>query len=374
MRQLLLLGLLAPLLCSPVRGESASLVSLLNSSLSSLRRSPRFETLPPASRGLALRKVLEHQGVHVPQDVDMSEPDLRKLADEILEKISPEAQSDFRAIVQKAVHTSSLRQTTANRPQRRSYVLGPRDVLAVSIFTQDRGSQNDDNTLSVPINEQGFISLPLVGKVKAAGTTTSQVEEKVSSMYKRFVKDPQVSVSVAEHRARRVFVVGQVNENGPVYLRHEGTTLFEIISRVGGFVNAPEDQLHGADARNVIVQRGGEKIVVDFYGEATDTNTALDFEVRDGDQIFVPKPLNRIRVLGGVQSSGEFELRPGMTLMDAIAMAGSFTEKSRRDQIRILSEGGGRKKTRYLDATRIFHGKVPDVPLSPGDVIYVSEW
>jgi polysaccharide export outer membrane protein len=314
--------------------------------------------------------MLRHQGVEVPESADLSGQDPRALASAIYKLIPAKGKTRFNASIQRALPKDTHKQQ--QRPQRRSYNLGPRDILSITIFTQDQGSQNDDSTLSIPVNEQGFISLPLVGKIQASGFTTARLEREIAKRYKRFVKDPQISVSVADFKARRVFVVGQVNTNGPVPIIHEGTTLFEVISRVGGLSEG--SGVEGADAHHIIVQRGSEKMVVDFQGQATNLEAAEDFFVQDGDQIFVPKPLNRFRVLGGVSAAGEFELRPGMTLLDAIAMAGSFTEKSRRDQIRILHRGGGRENTKHLDATRIFHGKVPDVPLEPGDVIYVSEW
>lgn len=253
------------------------------------------------------------------------------------------------------------------------YRLGARDLLHVNIFTRE-DSDEDNAPIEVPVNTAGRINLPLIGRVQAAGSTADELEAEITRRLSKFVKDPQVSVHVREYRARKVFVVGQVNLNGPVYLEHENTTLFEVISRAGGFVTAMVNPLEGADPHNVVVERGGKKIQIDFYGDATSLEEALNFLVRDGDQIFVPKPLNRVRVLGGVRNATELELKPGMTLLDAIAKAGSFTERSRRDQVRIIRAGGGRENTTYVDATKIFHGRNPDIPLQSGDVIYVSEW
>lgn len=254
----------------------------------------------------------------------------------------------------------------------RRYTLGPGDRLSVYVFTRDRRREDeDDGPLEVPVTASGHVTLPLVGRLAATGDTTEGLERKIYERYKEFVKDPQVSVSVSAYRAKRVYVIGQVRADGEIFLNHDSTSLFEVIARAGGFVDSFGSPLEGADVHNIVVRRGGQRIHIDFYGNEVGDQAAKTFLVQDGDFVFVPKPLRRVRVLGGVQKAGEFELKPGMSLLDAIAQAGSFTVRSRRDQVRILRSDG---ETLHADATRIFHGKTEDIPLEPGDVIYVSEW
>lgn len=367
--------LLLPFVVSvPARAAPAELTKLLEFGLEALRKGGQFESLPGPAKALALRKLLALQGVEVPQSIDLRGTVPALLSKQIYKGMPADRLQPFEAQLQAALRFTTVRKEAASTPNQRTYRIGARDILAVNIFTQNRGQGETDSTLDVPVNSQGFIALPLVGKIRAEGQEPGDLEQQISKQYRRFVKDPQVAVHVREYRSQRVFVVGEVQKNGPIALEHENTTLFEVISRAGGFVAGAENTPDGADARNIVIQRGTSKIRVDFYGEATDTNTALDFFVADGDQIFVPKPLHRVRVLGGVNSAGEFPLRPGMTLLDAITMAGSFTEKSRRDQVRIISGDGGRENTRYVDATKIFHGRAKEIPLRPDDIVYVSEW
>lgn len=364
------------ILASGTAFAAGDLEGIVGHSLEALRRGGKFEQLPAAAKSVALRKLLGLQGISVPAGLEFSQFSAGPVARAIRGAVPGGSGGGFEASVQSAAQAAALRRSApaAGPAGERRYVLGARDVLAVAIFGIDQGDEGDNGPLEISINNAGFISLPLIGKVNARGKTTGDLEATVTQRYRRFVKDPQVSIYVKHYRAKRVFVVGQVNQNGEISLQHERTTLFEVISRAGGFLNAAADPLHSADPRNVLIQRGGKKIRIDFYGEAIDTSTAMDFVVQDGDQVFVPKPLNRVRVLGGVKNAGEFVLLPEMTLMDAIAKAGSFTEKSRRDQVRILSRGGGRENTTNVDATRIFHGRAKDIPLSAGDVIYISEW
>lgn len=259
--------------------------------------------------------------------------------------------------------------------RKRVYYVGPRDVLSVTLFTQDKTTVGEDSSLEIPVSAGGEVILPLIGRVKAANKTTIQLEGEMTTKYRHFLNNPQVSVVVKEHRAKVVWVVGQVENNGPIYLEHDQTSLFEVLSRAGGLVrSAQEEGLDGADGRNIVVQRGPEKFIVDFFGEALDRQGSREFLVQPEDRIFVPEPADRVQVLGGVRDAKEVRLRPGMTLLQAIAKAGSFTKGSRRDQIRIIRDGGGQDNTLQVDGTRIFHGKEEDVLLLPGDVVYVSEW
>jgi polysaccharide export outer membrane protein len=252
--------------------------------------------------------------------------------------------------------------------------VGPRDILSFTHFTEEK-TAGEDPSLDVPVSAAGDVILPLIGRVQAAGKSTIALSKEVIKRYRHFLKDPQVSIVVKEYRSKVVWVVGQVTNNGPIYLENDATSLFEVLSRAGGLVRASqEDGLDGADGSSIMIQRGPEKFVVDFFGEALEKQSSREFLVQPDDRIFVPEPADKVQILGGVRNAKEIRLRPGMTLLQAIAKAGSFTKGSRRDQIRIIHRGGGKDNTVFVDGTRIVHGKMKDIPLQPGDVVYVSEW
>ena len=92
----------------------------------------------------------------------------------------------------------------------------------------------------------------------------------------------------------------------------------------------------GADSRNIIVTRGGKRLVVNLHQRLTTLDKVENFLVEPGDMIYVPKPLKRFQVLGGVNAAGEFELVEGMTILRALSMAGSFNDKARRERVYVL--------------------------------------
>src|SRR5258707_82672 len=80
--------------------------------------------------------------------------------------------------------------TTANQ----DYVLGPDDQLKIWAL----GFEEELKDKTIRIQPSGFIDLPVVGRVKAAGLTTEQLEAALVERMKRTVRQPQVSVEIAE--------------------------------------------------------------------------------------------------------------------------------------------------------------------------------
>ena len=159
-----------------------------------------------------------------------------------------------------------------------SYVIGPEDVLSIHVWREDALSR------TVPVRMDGKITLPLVDDIQAAGHTPQQLKEMLTEKLKRFIDNPNVSVTVMEANSFKVFVSGQVRTPGVVLLRRE-TTIMQLIPMVGGFTD-------WADQKKIVVVRnesGKEKRITVNYkkiskGEALESNIVL----KAGDIIIVP--------------------------------------------------------------------------------------
>jgi protein involved in polysaccharide export with SLBB domain len=81
----------------------------------------------------------------------------------------------------------------------------------------------------------------------------------------------------------------------------------------------------------------------------------------------------RIAILGQVQEPGSFPLSPGMTLIQALSLGGGLTSIAQANHVTLSRTTGGKVKTVTLDVTAISEGRAPDIPLQPGDRIYVPE-
>ncbi len=80
-----------------------------------------------------------------------------------------------------------------------------------------------------------------------------------------------------------------------------------------------------------------------------------------------------VTVLGQVQKPGSFPLSPGMTLMQAISMAGGFTAIAQKSRVNLARVKDGKANTVVIDVEAIYEGNEEDIFLQSGDRIYVHE-
>ncbi len=109
-----------------------------------------------------------------------------------------------------------------------SYVLGPEDQITVRVFAAD-----DIPDKPVQIDNDGTVTLPMIGQVHAAGLTVEQLQANLVTAYKKYFKDPQVTVQVNDFRSQPVSVAGNVNTPGVVQLQGN-RNLMEVIGQAGG--------------------------------------------------------------------------------------------------------------------------------------------
>ena len=107
----------------------------------------------------------------------------------------------------------------------------------------------------------------------------------------------------------------------------------------------------------------------------------LEQELRDRDILKDPHvsvyveaySSKRVSVMGAVANPGTFVLEPGMTVVQAISMAGGFSALADRDAT-VVTRRVGDETVRYLvPAERVSKGQANDVAVAAGDIIFVPE-
>jgi len=125
------------------------------------------------------------------------------------------------------------------------YTIGAGDVLKVKVFGYD------DLTQSVVVQPDGTFTFPLLGAVRAADKTASDLARHMQArLADGFVRNPQVAVVLEEVRSKRVFVVGEIARPG-AYPVSDRTTLVEILARSGPLTA-------NAGSEIVVVRRGAD--------------------------------------------------------------------------------------------------------------------
>jgi polysaccharide export outer membrane protein len=114
-------------------------------------------------------------------------------------------------------------------PAADDYAIGRNDLLNISIT--DLVAPNVETVRSTRVSESGFVSLPLVGQVKAAGLTEAELEQAVSKSYKdaNLIESAQVSVSVMEARGRSFSILGAVAAPGQYAILNSDFRLFDAL-------------------------------------------------------------------------------------------------------------------------------------------------
>jgi polysaccharide export outer membrane protein len=108
------------------------------------------------------------------------------------------------------------------------YKIGPQDVLRIDVWKEAEVSR------AIPVRPDGKISLPLLNDVQAAGLTPMQLSGVIADGLKKYMNDPQVTVSVSEINSRRIYVTGEVTHAGAFPLLPNMTVL-QALSSSGGF-------------------------------------------------------------------------------------------------------------------------------------------
>jgi polysaccharide biosynthesis/export protein len=159
-----------------------------------------------------------------------------------------------------------------------SYKIGPQDVLRIDVWKEAEISR------AVPVRPDGKISLPLLNDVQASGLTAMELANNITEGLKKFINNPQVTVSVTEINSRRVYVTGEVSKPGAYPLLPNMTAL-QAVTSAGGFTQF-------ARTKNIYILRneGGKQTKYSFNyndvvkGKRSDENITL----QPGDTIVVP--------------------------------------------------------------------------------------
>jgi polysaccharide export outer membrane protein len=158
------------------------------------------------------------------------------------------------------------------------YKIGPQDILRIDVWKEPEISR------IVPVRPDGKISLPLLNDVQAAGLTPMQLAAVIGDGFKKYITNPQVTVSVTEINSRRVYVTGEVAKAGAFPLLPNMTVL-QALSSSGGFTQF-------AKLKNIYVLRteGGRQVKHPFnYKDVINGKKPEDnLELQPGDVIVVP--------------------------------------------------------------------------------------
>ncbi len=243
------------------------------------------------------------------------------------------------------------------------YIVGPHDVLNITVWQQPSLSGR------FRVEADGGFSFPLIGRVEANGLTAPAIETDLRDrLLKGYLRNPQVTVAVAEYQSQQIFVIGEVRTPGIITITGR-MTLLEALARAGSLTESAGGELvvvRPAEGRMVEGPTlpghdGATELLRVSVREVRSGTLSQNAILKKGDTVFIPRA-EQIFVLGQVNRPGTMAMEKGMSVLQAISLAGGVTRLGSTGRIKIIRIVDGKK-------TEIKVG-LDDV-VQPGDTIMV---
>jgi len=255
------------------------------------------------------------------------------------------------------------------------YVLGPEDLLEVRVFDVEK--IREEKAVDVEVAADGTITLPLLGRVPAAGCTLGQLRDAIDSGYAQYVVDPHTALSVKEFRSHKIIVQGSVAKPGFIVLRQNEVSLVEALSLAGGLspdagttalVTDPAPVVTGTVLlAGVNAPRQIDLIPLTDRGEVAD-----DIRLKPGSVVVIPKA-KEFFVSGYVGHAGAIPYQRPTTVTRAIALAGGLdARKASPSAVEVDRPTEKGVERIHVDLDDIAHGEAEDIAIYPGDSIHAG--
>lgn len=242
------------------------------------------------------------------------------------------------------------------------YLIGPGDVLSIEVWKQP------DVSRDVVVNDEGEIRLPPIKRIRVMGMTVPQLEERLTEALSRYLIDPAVFVTIKEYNSQRVIALGETATG--MYPLKRRTTLVEFLGQIGGPTG-------NADIFHIkLIKKDGKIFTYDLNELVKDPQKSEEVLVSGGDTLYVPPlEMNKVYVLGNVNSPKAITIKGKLTLIDAITEAGGPSTNAVTKSIIIVRGELGSSKGIRINLDQILKNAdvAQNIELMPGDIIYVPK-
>jgi polysaccharide export outer membrane protein len=239
--------------------------------------------------------------------------------------------------------------------------IGSGDLLEMSVFDTPELSGK------LRVSNTGDISLPLVGSLHVEGMKAVEAQNLIRQKYMdgSFLKDPQVTLFIAEYATQGVSVVGEVKNPG-IYPAFGSHHLLDYLSVAQG-----------------LTPLAGTTIVVTHAGHPDQPQSVKmtagaapmplnNPEILPGDTIYVERT-GLIYVVGDVVRPGGYPMDHDgqLTIMQAVALAMGVNYTASKGSVKLVRTTPEGRQEIPVDLKKIFAAKAPDLPMQDNDILFV---
>lgn len=259
--------------------------------------------------------------------------------------------------------TTGTLPAAATKGVRNEYLLGPDDVLSISV------SNHPDLNTEVAVGPDGTITLQRAGDITVTGKSARTLAREIQNRLAVSLNNARVQVVLKTPRPRQARIIGAVKIPGNYTLK-TGAHLVDLLGQSGGLTTKPS-RISGR------VVRSGNVIPFDTAKAIDQPDSASNVALFPDDVVMLDAQdfSKQITVIGSVKTPGVYDMEEGLTVMSLLAQTGGPNTDASLRTSQVLRKG----KPILTDLSGAVQGNLnPDSALArftfqPGDTLLVSQ-
>lgn len=255
------------------------------------------------------------------------------------------------------------------------YRVGPADILSIIVWehpelTIPAGAMRSAEQAGTVVENDGTIYFPYAGVLNVEGKTLPEIRQMLTYKLDQYIEDVKLDVRMAQYNHKRVYVTGEVNDQGVQAITNVPPTLVEVINGAGGFAPTADTQL-------LTLTRDEQTYRIDLQALYENGDVSQNVLLHPGDVVNVwDKENTKMYVMGEVNNPGSYYVNKGRkSLAEALSDAGGVDQTSSNPgQIYVFRNNPeGQPEIFHLDASSAEAMILADqFPLQRRDVVYVD--
>ena len=243
----------------------------------------------------------------------------------------------------------------AAAPAPAEYVLGQGDEVRIQIWgaVDYAGSQT--------LDRNGQISLPKIGTLNLSGVQVKDLEITLRKHVATVFNNVTLNASLGKLRGITVYVVGQAQQPGTYNLSSLSTLVNAVFASGGPGANG--------SMRSIQLKRAGKTVTtLDLYDFIAQGDKSKDAALQPGDVIMIPPVGPRMALTGATDHGAIYELKPGTTIQNLLALGGGVPALASTQKALIESIGSDPQAPRQVQDIALTGAGLVQM-LKDGDVL-----
>ncbi len=188
------------------------------------------------------------------------------------------------------------------------------------------------------------------------------IQSKLASHYS--FREDQIAVTITTARTVQVSIYGEVGVQGGFTLSALNS-VFNALAAAGG-------PLEMGSVREIQLSRGGKNTKLDLYTYMTKPDAKVQYDIQNGDVLYVPVAQNIVSISGAVNRPMRYEMVKGEGLKELIQYAGGLVYNAYMDYVQVERYENGERKYLEFNLADVMSGK-QKVDLRNGDAVRIHQ-